>query len=323
MLWGLSNLWAEGKEGGYAVRHSHRPVNDFGRPRTSENSPTESAELNFFEKAFPCLFPYGTGGIEASRPVIVDFRNHVKWMLQHFDRRFRRHPTYAFITFGISQRRQALASARVQMKQKNFDAEARILSTITLEKLKKAQEEEDANRPISDPAVRLLRKHIHATAGRVYGSDQTRYQLRSQIWATSISLNLPSLWITINPNDLHDPIAQIFVGEDINLDAFVRMAGPDKEERARNIAADPYAAAKFFHFMIQTILHTLFGIDVTRYQVKSNWGVLGCVSAYFGTVESQNRGSLHLHMLLWLLGAPTSVEILELLQNEEFQNRCH
>jgi hypothetical protein len=79
------------------------------------------------------------------------------------------------------------------------------------------------------------------------GSDQARYQLRSQIWSTSIYLNPPSLWITINPCDLHDPIAQVFCGEEINLDNFMATMGPPKEKRTQNIAGDPYGAAKFFH----------------------------------------------------------------------------
>jgi hypothetical protein len=29
-------------------------------------------------------------------------------------------------------------------------------------------------------------------------------------------------------------------------------------------------------------------------------GVLGPVRGYYGTVENQGRGSLHLHMLIWL-----------------------
>ncbi|OCH93890.1 hypothetical protein OBBRIDRAFT_711845, partial [Obba rivulosa] len=281
----LANLWNEGREGGYAVRHSRRPVNDFGHPQSFGDSPPEAPEENFFEKAYPYLFPYGCGGIEASRPVIVEFRDHVKWCLQYYDRHFRLNPTFSFVIFGISQRRQALAFARIQMKRRTFEADARILSTITVEKLKKAQDEEDANQPISDPAVRLLRQHIHATAARIFGSDQSRYQMRSQVWATSVSLNPPSLWITINPSNLHDPVTQIFAGENINLDTFLKMAGPDKEQRAKNIAADPYAAAKFFHFMIQTILRTLFGVEVTRFQVKSKCGILSRVSAYFGTVE--------------------------------------
>jgi len=226
MLWGLSNLWKE--EGGYSVRHGRHPVNDFGRPQRGEAVDPERP--NFFEKAYPCLFPYGVGGPEADRPVEVDFRDHIKWALDYHGRRFAKHETFPFVAFGIAQRRQALYSARLQMRRSTFDADARLLSTITIEKLQRARAEEE-KMPISDPAVRLLRKHIHATSGRVMASDQARYQLRSQIWSTSIYFNPPSLWITINPCDLHDPIAQVFCGEEIDLDNFIATAGPSKEKR--------------------------------------------------------------------------------------------
>lgn len=323
MMWGLMNLWKEGKEGGYGVRHGSIPVNTFGRPRTGDTSSeaTDPNRPNYFEKAFPCLFPYGCGSIEADREVVVEFRTHVQWALQYHDRRFRKHETFPFISFGISQRRQVLSSARLQMRRKNFEHDARILSSISVERLEAARREEEQGLPISDPTVRLLRQHVHATAGRVQGSDQARYQLWSQIWATSIYLNPPSIWLTINPCDLHDPIAQVFIGEDIDLDAFLATMGPDKEKRARGIAADPYAAAKFFHFLICTILETLFGVEVTQYQVKTETGIFGKVSAYFGTVEAQGRGSLHLHMLVWLAGAPTSDEMHTLLQEASFREK--
>src|SRR5271156_1091882 len=118
--------------------------------------------------------------------------------------------------------------------------------------LQQAQHEEEMHIPISSPAVRLLCKHIHGSSGWVMGSDQSRYQLRSQIWSTTIMLNPPTLWITINPSDVHDPIAQVFAGENINLDNLFGIGGPDAERRAATIAGDPYAAAKFFHFLIQT-----------------------------------------------------------------------
>ncbi|KAF8958657.1 hypothetical protein BDZ97DRAFT_1668217, partial [Flammula alnicola] len=79
-------------------------------------------------------------------------------------------------------------------------------------------------------------------------------QLRSQIWSTCIMKNPPSLRITINLTDLHDPIVQVFSGEQIDLDEVLAHVGPDIDQRARNIANDPYAAAKFFHFIVQAVL---------------------------------------------------------------------
>ena len=207
------------------------------------------------------------------------------------------------------------------MQRKTFEKDAHLLSTITVESLQKVQQEEEQNKPISDLAIRLLRQHLYATGGRVTGSDQARYQLRSQIWATSIMLNPPSLWITINPCDLHDPIAQVFAGENINLDNFDARLGPSKEKRAENIALDPYAAARFFHFTIKTILETLFGVKVSNQRVHSKPGTFGHVTGYFGVVESQGRGSLHLHLLLWLKNAPPMDEMENFLKDADFRQR--
>ncbi|KAI6141568.1 hypothetical protein EDD17DRAFT_261679 [Pisolithus thermaeus] len=35
LSWGLRNLWENGREGAYAVRHGNQPVSDFGRPQRS------------------------------------------------------------------------------------------------------------------------------------------------------------------------------------------------------------------------------------------------------------------------------------------------
>lgn len=177
MKWGLANMWKDGHEGGYAVRHGRQPVSDFPPQTNHEDQDNDGAcpadEPNFFEKAFPCLYPYGQGGLESKRPVAIDFPEHIRWSLQYFDRRFRKHETFPFLVFGISQRRQALSSARIQMQRQTFEREARVISSITAEKLELAKSEEDKGLPISDEAVRALKKHIHATASWISGSDQS------------------------------------------------------------------------------------------------------------------------------------------------------
>lgn len=47
-------------------------------------------------------------------------------------------------------------------------------------------------------------------------------------------------------------------------------------------------------------------------------GILGEVEAYIGTVEAQGRGTLHLHMLLWLKGSKTSQKMKECLSSPDF-----
>jgi len=50
-------------------------------------------------------------------------------------------------------------------------------------------------------------------------------------------------------------------------------------------------------------------------------GTLGRVAAYFGTVESQGRGTLHLHLLIWLEHTPSPDEMAVLLQSPDFRDR--
>ena len=168
-------------------------------------------------------------------------------------------------------------------------ADAAVLSTITTTDLQTAAAEEAAGQRVASAAVRLLKQKVHATASRVMGSDASRVSLRSQIWSTSAWLNPVNVWLTINPDDLHDPVAQIFVGEQIDMDAFLRTAGPDGEQRAQNIAADPFAAAKFFHFMVRTVLETLFKIKVSPFQVKTESGAKLPASYRSGRFEEWSR----------------------------------
>ena len=314
---GMRNLWSAGVEGSYAVCHGTRPVNDL--PARSANA--NASDSNLFKKTFPTLFPWEMGGMEGAQRVAVDLNEHVRWALRYHDRRFRIHTTFPFIVFGIQQKRQALTSAHVQMKRQTFERDARILNSLTQQDLQQAVDEEEHGQPISNPSMRLFRKHVYATGGRIQGTDYGRQQLRSQIWSTTIMRNPPSIWLTINPCDLHDPIAQIFVGQKIDLNRLEETVSPGKEDRARNVAEDPCGAAQFFHYLIDVIIKTLFGLQKSRFGNSQMKGIFGYVEAYFGAVEVQNRGSLHLHMILWLRDAPTAEEMEEKLHDAEFRRR--
>ncbi|KAF9470258.1 hypothetical protein BDN70DRAFT_902252, partial [Pholiota conissans] len=185
-----------------------------------------------------------------------------------------------------------------------------------------ASKEESRGVPFSNPAIRALRKHISAIRTRVPGTDESRAEIRSKIWGMNLAFNPPSLWITINPADTQDPIAQVLAGVKIDLDNFCNTAGPDNDQRGVNITSDAYAAAKFFHFTIETVLDCLFGIRKKREGRSSEeGGILGKVQGYIGTVEAQGRGTLHLHMLIWLKDAPSSKLMEHALKNENFRQK--
>ena len=298
MSFALANLSDPLKEGGYVVRHSRHALDDFGE------TVAHAGGRNPLAAAFPVLFPYGVGSIEASRTIKVGVKAHTQWALQYHDQWFATHHSFAFVLFGILQKRAAMRSVQLQMKRKDFERDTVAVASVTLADLKKAEEQEGCKQPITNPRVRTLQRHVITANGRVTGSDNARAQYRGMIWGTCLFLGGLTLWITINPADVHDPVAQVIAGQAIDLDKFNNLLGPDPNTRAEVIANNPYAAAEYFNFIIQAILEELFGISKHNSRVKTERGILGDVATYFGVVEAQGRGTLHLHMLMWLAGTP-------------------
>ena len=140
-------------------------------------------------------------------------------------------------------------------------------------------------------------------------SAYSRTALRTRIHALIFNQGLPSIFLTLNPADIHSHVALYFADVSLNLDKIEYDQLMDTYKRAEIIASHPVATAKFFHLLITNILDTLIMGDV-----------LGPIKAYFGTVESQGRGSLHLHLLIWLDHDMKPADMKEKLQDATFRN---
>ena len=324
MAHALSNCSQLIQEEDYMIRRGSAFVNEYARvdPLTGQRNDGGPGDANHLLGTFPTLFPYGLGGFEIDRHVNVPYEAHVRWALHYEDMRFRKDPHFPFQVFGVCQKRQVCWASILQMKKGSYIRHQNILSTITAADLTKASQEETRGVPFSNPAVQTLCSQLSAVKTKVQGSDESRISIRGKIWGTNLLHNPPSVWVTINPADTQDPIAQVLAGADIDLDNFCDTAGPDSTDRATNMASDPYASAKFFHFIINTILEVLIGISKHRNGIISRKeGIFGTVKSYVGTVEAQGRGSLHLHLLLWLEGAPTASELKDALTSEAFHEK--
>ncbi|KAF8801482.1 hypothetical protein BYT27DRAFT_7262019 [Phlegmacium glaucopus] len=305
MAHALANCCKFRQEEDYMIRRGSAFVNEYARvdPVTGQRNNGGPSDANHLLGCFPTLFPFRQGGFEIEQPVNVPYEVHVRWALRYEDKHFQKDSHFPF-----------------QMKKGSFFQNQNLLSTITTDDLTKASQEETRGVPFSNPAVRMLRSQLSTVKSKVQGSDESRISMKGKIWGTNILHNPPSIWVTINPSDMQDPIAQVFAGAKIDVDAFCKTAGPTSTDRSLNIASDPYASAKFFHFMIGTILEVLFGISKQRNGlIVRKEGVFGVVKSYVGTVEAQGRGSLHLHLLVWLEGAPMAKEMKHALTHDAFR----
>jgi hypothetical protein len=70
------------------------------------------------------------------------------------------------------------------------------------------------------------------------------------------------------------------------------------------VARDPAAAARWFDHIVGIMIDKVLGFSETECRPYARGGFFGTVRAYFGCVEAQGRGSLHMHTLIWVAGFP-------------------
>lgn len=260
---------------------------------------------------FPTLFPYGCGApYDLLRPTEVPLSQHSRYLLSYEDQRFEKHHSFIFVMFNVMQRRQACWNASLMASRPYFQETADDLQALTTKEIEAAliSATKHTFSLMTNPRINTLVKQIRAVGGNVMGSAYSRSALRTQIHALIFNQGLPSIFMTINPADIHSRIALYFANVDLDLDKILPETIPSTYQRAQIIASHPVATARYFNVLISSILKCIV-----------EKGALGPIKAYFGTVENQGRGSLHLHILMWLEHDLTPSQLKESVQNENFR----
>ncbi|CAF4056324.1 unnamed protein product [Rotaria sp. Silwood2] len=284
----------------YLIPHSSKPVNEYFNPK-------------LLAGLYPTLFCYGRGVPEDQlRPVQITLKEHIRYLLAYNDRRFEKHHSFIFVIFNLLQRRDACFHAQLIATKPYFQSSADEILSLSSKDIETALDNNSKriyNSESSNTLNKLL-QHIKTIGGRVMGSAYSRTALRTRIHALIYNQGLPSIFLTLNPADIHSPVALYFAGVQLDLDNIQNEQLMDTYKRAEIIASHPVATAKFFHLLISNILNTMI-----------IGGVLGPIKAYFGTVESQGRGSLHLHLLIWLDHDMKPADMKQKIQNADVREK--
>ena len=305
---------------------SEYPRRDIDTGLLSIGTPSDPSHLG---GGFPHLFPFGEGIPETDRPVKVPYEQHAQWALDFVDRRFRLDTRYIFQVFGVIQKRKICASAALQIKRSSYVQYEAAIQGLSHDDFTKAAEEEASQMPaavpkFTNPTIAALWRHLTAVRSRVPGSDESRMQMRPMAFGTIAAKGPPDIWLTLNPPDTQDPIAQVLTGQDIDLDVFNRLDAPSMSQRSTHIAQDPFAAAQYFRVILSAVVSTLLGVEGCFNDGKKlvfKEGIFGTVSALITAFETQGRGTLHAHMILWLEGSPSPSLVKKLLTTQSFRDR--
>lgn len=221
--------------------------------------------------------------------------------------RFARHSTFLYLVYDVLQRRQAALGHSFMVKRKDWETVQAAISSLTFDRLAAAAKSILENNSYSDSTIQQLEEQIQSIASQVPQSFARLRNVRNLIRASFVCDAMPAYWLTINPADLRNPLVLILAGIHLSCDELSAEA-----QRIRRITANmnPVAVAQFFHQICIGIFDSLLGAGTGRI------GILGQVSNYFGVVETNGRGMLHLHCLVWLAGNLEFINLKDRLQND-------
>ncbi|KAF8575305.1 hypothetical protein K439DRAFT_1313537, partial [Ramaria rubella] len=203
------------------------------------------------------------------------------------DTHFQRHLSFIFVMMNIIQQRNSSFQSKLAFKQMWFPKVSEALKKVDSDSLTKLQSKLNKN-PYAQPenegekAAFDLLNYVNYISDHISGSTAEVNSMCEKIRAIIRSRGLPHLFITINPANAHNPIAQVLAGREIDLDEFFHNLSPQSEvfEWAKLIAENLVAGAKAFKVLIDAFLEFILGVNR-----HNKTGVFGKVDSYYGVVE--------------------------------------
>ena len=232
---------------------------------------------------FPSIFCGQTPPSKEERIVPLHYSDIVKWELRSVDRRAAQSVPNIFFKHKKLQMKQIsdkvnLAVRRCKKRgQKITAAEAR--DANYLDKLVNLDEGYYIFRQLrNSPAYLEMRK--------------------KDIFAMIRQLSLPTWFMSLSAadtrwTDLLKMLAKLNDGIEYSETELEKLTW---QEKTKLVQKDPVTCSRYFDHRVQEFLNTI---------LKSSSEPIGKVLDYFYRVEFQQRGSPHIHMLVWVENAPT------------------
>ena len=156
----------------------------------------------YYISAFPCLFPYGTGGhivAGGGRQVPLGRDRWSKLLLQHSSRRFQSHPMFAATCFNNVRLDRSSIGVKVQASYKTWEKTDKNLESVTEQQLIDASNQSKRHERISNPAVKELLSLVFRIGRNAPESDAKKSSMLVQLKSTILKHGLPLIFLTLNP----------------------------------------------------------------------------------------------------------------------------
>ena len=181
--------------------------------------------------------------------------------------------------------------------------------------------------------LRQALQALHQSTSNVLGSNGHRRLLQKEGVAYTLAFSAPLLFTTVNPADTKQPMLLVVQGSGISIEEPL----PGYREMTERLASDPAGQTFVFELLIRCFFICVLGIrpdcvgwkrgnaDADRQEWCTDGvahdamasTIFGWIRAAFGPIESQGRGSLHPHILIWLVDISIDEAIRLLARDRE------
>ena len=203
--------------------------------RTSKFAP-DLKTPDFWIGAFPTLFSWGVGVPFQRRldlkhleqpimlkKITITLREHCQLLLEQPTAECRKHPHFAFVAFNYLQRSEAYSRSFLATNRHRSQPDGPAFLNVRVEHVQAAlDDEKQCRNPFSSkkrkhqlaPELSSLLHQLRITGQTVQGSAASKAKMRQEILSMMIPHGLPSLFVTINPDDHSNPLVRCVAGKD-------------------------------------------------------------------------------------------------------------
>jgi hypothetical protein len=275
---------------------------------------------DLFARMFPHLFPFGRGHPGEHRQVNVSLEECVKYYTMLSCRQFGEDELFVLVAFDrISLRNMYIHNHyRCQRFPNLFDG----YEALTSEQLGRALLENERKRqeylpwrPQSDEMAQKFLKSVEIGSRSLWGSNAERSQCRHQAFAYQTRFGQPALFVTLTPNTDNSLVLAHYAGV-LSVPTLFDLLDsrlPGKTQLREASLGNDCASTRLFMRQVDAFIKYALGVDPKAKKRLPFRGLLGDVKAFFGMVETQGRGTLHIHLLVWLNKCPPNSAAVERL----------
>lgn len=281
-------------EPGYDATH--------GRGEEKRAFSTAYSSEGLYELGFPHLFFKGTGGPGHARPRPVTESELVCHLLRLHHRRFSRDAQFSFFAHSIIQRRTVNGvTATLSESRKLTSLVEALVNTLGLPDATRLEKEAALDRCIDSMTPQMST----VKGSRGYWEMKTR-DLQSMVHSPLMSS--PTLFMTLSAADSLwlDFLEVVFPTKTMQEIQYL-----SKSACSEALVAHPDLAVEHFNKRWTALWDEI---------IMGDGAPLGCVSDFFWRIEFQERGSPHVHMLLWVDDSPNLSELREGVIPEEMRH---